>query len=166
MKNICRILPILLACLVLTPLFAAGQLAYPENFLKLSIPQLPGSKVVEVRREGNVPVTVVLESEDTAEGRHVVIFYTLDSKPFRAAWDYDHDRTKDLESAGILETEGDTVNMVYVNKVSGKDLLITILPKGSKGSRIELTYPWLDKTENWFMDLLEKGVDPKKPDKK
>jgi hypothetical protein len=159
MKHTCRILPILMACLVLTPLLAvAAQPAYPNHFRTLSIPQLPGSKVVEVKLKDKVPVAVVLESEDTAEGRYVVIFYTLESKPFKAAWDYLYDETKNLESTGVLETKGNTVNMLHVNKRNGEYLLIKISPKGKKGSRVELTYPWVDPTQMWFHELLKKGV--------
>jgi hypothetical protein len=150
MKYTCRILPILMACAALAPLLAAaGQPAYPEHFLNLSIPQLPGSKVVEVRLKGKVPIAVVLESEVTTP-RRAVMFYGDQPKSFKDAWHYD-----DVKSIG------ETVEMVYVNRITEKLLAVMISPKG-KGSRVELIYPWA----GWFNNLLEEGIDPKKPDQK
>jgi len=151
MKYTCRILPILITSLTLAPLPAlADQLAYPEHFRALGIPQLPGSKVIEVKLEGKVPVEVTLESEDTHRGVDVIFFYG-NSKPFEDEWDYDGDTSQSLES------EPDTVNMIYVNKLDGQYLLIKILTKGRMGSRVELIYPWADPTEGWFLDLLKHG---------
>ena len=164
MKHTCRIIPILAACLILAPLLtAAGQPEYPKHFLDVGILQLPGSRVVALRLKDNVPVTVVLESEDTNSGVAVVAFYTLLSKPFTAAWDYDYELTKHYESQGDLEKRDDTVNMLYMNKQSKKHLLIKDSHKGRRGSRVELTYPWRPLT---FEERLEKAGVLKKPGKK
>ena len=133
----------LAAFLVLVPLLAAATPPqYPKHFLDLSIPQFPGSRVVDVRLKDNQPVTVVLESDDTNSGVAVVSFCTLVSRPFTAAWVYEHEMAKEFESLGDLDKNDETVNMLYTNKQSKKNLLIKDTHRGSRGSQVEPSCPW------------------------
>jgi hypothetical protein len=159
MKYICKIVLVLVISLALAPLPASSDpLAYPEHFRALGIPQLPGSKVIEVRLEGEVPVAVTLEREDTHRGVDVILYYGGGkSKTFEDVWFYDYDRSQSLEP------EPDTSKMLFMNTLDGTYLLIKISPKGKMGSRVELMYPWMrpsvDLPRDWFLKGLDQEID-------
>jgi hypothetical protein len=147
MKYKYRMLTIFSACLVLTPLLAAaGQPAYPKNFLNLRIPQLPGSKVIEVRYQDKVPWVVVLESEDTSTVKAMQYYDALKYETVGGGlWyprRYSESEGIDLYKAGILQWSEDGYDLLFDNETSRDALLITISRKGSRGCRVELTYPW------------------------
>jgi hypothetical protein len=137
MKYKYRILTIFSACLVLTPLLAAGgQLAYPKYFLNLHISQLPGSKVIEVRYQDKVPWSVVLESDDTSTGKAMQYYDALKYETVGGGvWyprRYSESEGIDLYKAGILQWSEDRYDLLFDNETNGDALLITISRKGSK----------------------------------
>lgn len=145
MKYKYRILTIFTAFLVLTPLLAAaGQQAYPKNFLNLHIPQLPGSKVIEVKYQDKVPWTVVLESEDTSTVKAMEYYNNLGGEMFNGGWNHHNTDIEgiNLYKAGILQWSEDKYDLLFDNETSGDTLFIAISRKGSSGSWVELTYPW------------------------
>lgn len=147
MKYKYRILTIFTAFLVLTPLLAAaGQPAYPKDFLNLHIPQLPGSKVIEVRYQDKVPWSAVLESEDISTVKAMQYYSELEHESVGGGeWyriTYSEVADLDLYKAGILQWSEDRYDLLFDNETSGDALFITITRKGSSGCRVELTYPW------------------------